>query len=97
MLKEIGLPQYAAALLKQHVDIDVLQCMDLTDFETFGVKDKAHCEAILAASLTAVLGQGQRTGIPLQMTFSGSVNAPPPSRWLEQRAVQLRRRLALGQ
>ncbi|CUG87052.1 Hypothetical protein, putative [Bodo saltans] len=46
-LVRLGLTQYGAQLLKQHVDMDVLQCMDLVDLETFGVKNKEHGQKML--------------------------------------------------
>lgn len=62
-LQKLELTQYGAQLLKQHVDMDVLQCMDLVDLETFGVKNKEHGQRILdaannAAFVAAVLAGG---------------------------------------
>ncbi|EKG03331.1 hypothetical protein TCSYLVIO_005630 [Trypanosoma cruzi] len=51
LLHKIGLPEYASKLLSQHVDLDVLQCMDVSDLMTFGVSNKSHCQMILDAAM----------------------------------------------
>ncbi|RNF15132.1 uncharacterized protein Tco025E_05602 [Trypanosoma conorhini] len=50
LLLTIGLSEYAPRLLSQHVDLDVLQCMDVSDLMTFGVSDATHCRKILDAA-----------------------------------------------
>lgn len=51
LLCRIGLAEYASLLLSQHVDLDVLQCMDASDLMTFGIKSEEHCKKILDAVL----------------------------------------------
>ena len=55
LLTNLRLGQYIVPLLSQHVDLDVLQCMDDTDLETFGVKSAQHRKTILEAA-----GDGSR-------------------------------------
>ncbi|RNE99958.1 hypothetical protein TraAM80_07899 [Trypanosoma rangeli] len=50
LLLKIGLSEYAPRLLSRHVDLDVLQCMDVPDLMTFGVSDAVHCQRILDAA-----------------------------------------------
>ncbi|KEG11629.1 Tcc1i14-2.7 [Trypanosoma grayi] len=73
LLHGIGLSQYAPTLLSQHVDLDVLKCMDASDLNTFGVMDKSHCQKILEAALRSemdFLGVGNG---------NGNASATPPT------------------
>jgi hypothetical protein len=50
MLHRLNLQQYVVCLLSQHVDLDVLQCMDDSDLESFGVRSSAHRQLIISAA-----------------------------------------------
>lgn len=56
LLCKIGLHQYSSLLLSQHVDLDVLQCMDASDLMTFGIKNEEHCKKILDAVVNTDMG-----------------------------------------
>jgi hypothetical protein len=50
MLVKIGMPQYVNVLVKQHIDLDMLTCMEPNDLLNFGVKYEAHREQIIKAA-----------------------------------------------
>jgi hypothetical protein len=50
LLHQLQLSQYTVCLLSQHVDLDVLQCMDESDLESFGVRNSAHRRLIMEAA-----------------------------------------------
>jgi hypothetical protein len=52
-LTQLNLSQYISIFQKQHVDIDVLECMDESDLYNFGVKDQSHRATIMQALKTA--------------------------------------------
>ena len=72
MLKRLGLAHYTAALRKQHVDVELLTCMDATDLINFGVKDPKHCEAILEAA-----ADRDANGSPSEQSLAAPSSAIP--------------------
>lgn len=74
LLQRLELAQYAGQLLKQHVDLDVLQCMDLTDLETFGVRNREHGQKILDAANNPAIVSAVNSGSAAPATTSP---APP--------------------
>lgn len=43
----LGVPQYYFLLYKQQLDLDLLECMDESDFRNFGVADPTHISLIV--------------------------------------------------
>lgn len=80
LLTHLQLTQYASMLLKQHVDLDVLQCMDVTDLDTFGVKILDHAKKILsAANDAALVAKMQQSGSAPEVTISVPVASTTPA------------------
>lgn len=50
LLMKIKLRQYIVLMQRQHLDLDVLRCMEEGDLEGFGIKDARHRQMILAAA-----------------------------------------------
>lgn len=50
LLLKVGLKEYVVMLQRQHVDVDLLSCMDPNDLVNFGVTNPAHRERIIAAA-----------------------------------------------
>lgn len=48
----LGLPHYAAAFASQHIDLDVLPCLNTADLDELGVQAPEHQQTILAAAAT---------------------------------------------
>lgn len=76
LLARLSLSQYGAILRKQHVDVELLSCMDVTDLTNFGIKDPKHCEAIVKAA-TEHEANGSPADEPLAPPSSGSAPQAP--------------------
>jgi hypothetical protein len=50
MLMKIGLKDYIVPLQRQHLDVDLLSCMDPDDLISFGVNNDNHRQRIIAAA-----------------------------------------------
>ncbi|ORC91521.1 uncharacterized protein TM35_000051170 [Trypanosoma theileri] len=80
LLHRIGLPQYGPTLLSQHVDLDVLQCMDASDLMTFGVTNESHCHKILNAALNSEMDDLNITNEKLTASTAPAVSTTIPQK-----------------
>lgn len=65
LLLRLQLPQYVRVLKKQHIDVDVISCMEPNDLANFGISDPGHREIIVEAAVDgfdAVKGKIQGGG-----------------------------------
>eukprot|EP00744_Colponema_vietnamica_P007807 GILI01011183.1.p1 GENE.GILI01011183.1~~GILI01011183.1.p1 ORF type:complete len:506 (+),score=129.96 GILI01011183.1:210-1727(+) len=86
LLARLRLSQYGPVLRNQHVDVELLSCMDAADLNNFGIKDPKHCEAIVSAAADHELNgtpvdkpMTPPPGTSQNMSPAGSFASPPGS------------------
>jgi hypothetical protein len=90
LLLKLGLRQYVVLLQRQHVDVDLIACMEAKDLVNFGVDNKLHCEMIAAAAKGEPIPSGSGSASPAPHSPApASINGGASPQKARPAAIQL--------
>lgn len=82
LLMRLKLNQYIVLLQRQHVDMDLIACMEADDLKDFGIDDNHHCRLIWSAVKGEPMPESPAAGP------AAASSSPPPQAGLGQPAAK---------